>query len=173
MCHHLVWKFSFTISHVIQHPTIVPQHWLLSHSTTYFLIMRSSKSGLKMSSCHIPKPHIFETFDPAEDYESFRRHIILLIICNSHDNQSIHYTQKPTFPPPIVFAPDRCSLESVYQLILDTDINLTNFTPFVHYGGYPPCQSASIPIPRRFSAHGYFSPNIPGCFVSDYKDGFM
>ena len=21
--------------------------------------------------------------------------------------------------------------------------------------------------------HGYFSPNIPGCFVSDYKDGFL
>ena len=56
---------------------------------------------------------------------------------------------------------------------MDTDVNLTNFTPFVHYGSYPPCQSASIPIPRRFSAHGYFSPNIPGCFVSDYKDGFL
>ena len=52
-------------------------------------------------------------------------------------------------------------------------INLTNFTPFVHYGGYPPCQSASIPIPRHFSAHGYFGPNIPGCFVSDYKDSFL
>ena len=56
---------------------------------------------------------------------------------------------------------------------MDTDVNLTNLTPFVHYGGYPPCQSASIPIPRRFYAHGYFSPNIPGCFVSDYKDGFL
>ena len=166
MCHHLVWKFSFAISRVIQHPAIVPQHWLLSHSTTYFLIMTSpSKSGLKMSSCHIPKPHVFETFDPAEDYESFQRHIILPIICDSHDSQSIHYTQKPTLPPLIVFAPDQRSLKSVYQLILHTDINLTNFTPFVHYGSYPPHQSASIPIPRCFSAHGYFSPNIPGCWL--------
>ena len=118
-----------------------------------------------MSFCDIPKPHIFETFDPAEDYESFQRHIILPIICDSHDNQSIHYTQKPTLPPPIVFAPDRRSLESVYQLILDADVNLTNLTPFVHYGGYPPCQSASIPIPRRFPVHGYFSPFIPGCWL--------
>ena len=31
----------------------------------------------------------------------------------------------------------------------------------------------SIPITRHFSAHGYFSPNIPGCFVSDYKEGFL
>ena len=38
MCHHLVWKFSSTISHVIQHPAIVPNHWLLSHSTTISLL---------------------------------------------------------------------------------------------------------------------------------------
>ena len=36
-----------------------------------------SKSGLKTSLCDNPKPHIFETFGPAEDYESFRRYIIL------------------------------------------------------------------------------------------------
>ena len=131
------------------------------------------KLGLETSLCDNPKPHVFETFDPAEDYESFRRHIILPIICDSHDNQSIHYTQKPTLPPLVVFAPNRCSLKSVYQLILDIDVNLTNITPFVHYVNYPPCQSASIPIVRCFSAHGYFSPNIPGCFVSDYKEGFL
>ena len=95
------------------------------------------------------------------------------IIRDSHDNQSIHYTQKPTLPPPVVFTPNRCSLELVYQLILDTDLNLTNITPFVHYVDYPPHQSASIPIARRFSTHGYFSPNIPGCFVSNYKEGFL
>ena len=61
-----------------------------------------SKLGLKTLFHDIPKPHIFETFDPAEDYEYFQRHIILPIIRNSHDNQSIHYTQKPTLPPPIV-----------------------------------------------------------------------
>jgi hypothetical protein len=80
-----------------------------------------SKSGLKTSLCDNPKPHVFETFDPAEHYESFRRHIILLIISESHNNQTIHYTKKPTLPPPVVFAPDRHSIESVYQLILDTD----------------------------------------------------
>ena len=38
MCHHLVWKFSFAISCVIQHPAVVPYHWLLSHSTTISLL---------------------------------------------------------------------------------------------------------------------------------------
>ena len=38
---------------------------------------------------------------------------------------------------------------------------------------YPPCQSVSIPIVRCFSICGYFSPNIPGCFVSDHKEGFL
>ena len=132
-----------------------------------------SKLNLKTSLCDNPKPHVFETFDPTEDYESFRRHIILPIIRESHDYQSIHYTKKPTLPPPVVFAPDRCSIESVYQLILDTDVNLTNITPFVHYVGYPPRQSASIPIAQRLTSHGYLSPNIPGCFISNNKEAFL
>ena len=44
---------------------------------------------------------------------------------------------------------------------------------FIHYVGYPPRQSASIPAARHFSMNGYFSPNIPGCFVSDHKEGFL
>ena len=59
------------------------------------------------------------------------------------------------------------------KLILDTNVNLTNPTTFIHYVGYPPCQSASIPVARCFSTHGYFSTNIPGCFVSDHKEGFL
>ena len=43
----------------------------------------------------------------------------------------------------------------------------------MNYVNYSPHQSASIPITRCFSTHGYFSPNIPGCFVSDYKEGFL
>ena len=54
--------------------------------------------------------------------------------------------------------------------ILDTDVNSTNPMTFIHYVGYPPRQPASIPVVRHFSTHGYFSPNIPGCFVSDRKD---
>ena len=44
---------------------------------------------------------------------------------------------------------------------------------FIHYVGYHPYHSASIPVARRFSMHGYFSPNIPGYFVSDRKEGFL
>jgi hypothetical protein len=47
------------------------------------------------------------------------------------------------------------------------NINSSNCMPFTHYVDYPPRQSASIPITRRLTAHGYFSPNIPECFISD------
>ena len=132
-----------------------------------------SKSVLKTSLCDNPKPHIFETFDPAEDYESFRRHIILPYIRNSHDHQNVHYTNKHPLPPPAVFDSSRRSIQSVHKLILDTNVNSTNPTTFIHYVGYPPCQAASIPVARHFSTNGYFSPNIPGCFVLDYKEGFL
>jgi hypothetical protein len=61
----------------------------------------------------------------------------------------------------------------VYRLILDTDINSSNRVPFPHYVDYPPHQSASIPITRHLTAHGYFSPNIPGCFISDDKVAYQ
>jgi hypothetical protein len=174
MHHHLVWKFSSAISRVIQHPAVVPHCWLLSHFNNYFLIMASpSKLGLKMSLCDNPKPDIFETFDPAKDYESFRRHIILPYIHDSHNHQYVHYTNKHPLPPPAVFDSSQRSIQSVHKLILDTDVNSTNPTTFIHYVSYPPRQSASIPVARCFSTHGYFSPNIPGCFVSNRKEGFL
>ena len=85
----------------------------------------------------------------------------------------MYYTNKPAIPLLVAFTPLWCSIEPVYKLILDTNVNSTNCTPFIHYANYPPCWSASIPIARRLSAHGYFSPNVPGCFVLDHKEGFL
>ena len=85
-------------------------------------------------------------------------------IRDSHDRQDISYLDKPVLPLLVSFAPSRPSIESVYQLILDTDINSPNHIPH---------QSASIPITRRLTAHGYFSPNIPGCFISDDKVAYQ
>ena len=48
-----------------------------------------------------------------------------------------------------------------------------NRVPFPHYVDYLPRQSASILITRRLTAHGYFSPNIPGCFISDDKVAYQ
>jgi hypothetical protein len=61
----------------------------------------------------------------------------------------------------------------VYKLILDTDIKLPNRIPFTHYVNYPPHQSASIPITRCLTTHGYFSLNIPGCIISDDKVAYQ
>jgi hypothetical protein len=68
---------------------------------------------------------------------------------------------------PVSFAPSWPSIESVYNIILDTDINSPNCIPFHHYINYPPCQSTSILIARRLTAHGYFSWNILECLISD------
>ena len=38
MCHHSLWKFSPSISHVIQHLAVVPHIWLLPHSTNISLL---------------------------------------------------------------------------------------------------------------------------------------
>jgi hypothetical protein len=114
-----------------------------------------------------PEPHVFKTFDPDEDYNAFRKHIILPIIHGSHDHQYIYYTNKPALPLLVSFAPTWCSIESIHRLILTTNINSSSHLPFLHYINYPPQQSASIPIPHHFIAYGFFSPNIPGCFVSE------
>jgi hypothetical protein len=126
-----------------------------------------SKSGSVQQVSENPQPHVFETFCFSEDYEAFRREVILPTICGSHDRQYISYSGKPALPLPVSFAPSRPLIKSVYKLILDTDFNLPNCIPFTHYVDYPPCQSASIPITRRLTAHGYFSLNIPECFISD------
>ena len=112
----------------------------------------SSKLSTKEVLCDNLAPHIFKTFDPSEDYESFQRHIILPIIHDSHEHQYIYYTNKPALPLPVAFTPSHHSIKSVYWLILDTDVNSTNRTPFPHYIDYPPHQSASIPIAQRITA---------------------
>jgi hypothetical protein len=104
---------------------------------------------------------------------AFWRQVILPTICGYHDYQYISYSNKPALPLPVSFAPSQPSIESVYKLILDTDINSPNHIPFTHYVDYPPHQSASIPITRRLTAHGYFSPNLPGCFISDDKVAYQ
>ena len=127
------------------------------------------KLSIKKALHNTPEPHVFETFDPEEDYKSFQRHIILPIIHSLHDQWYIYYTDEPTLPLPVAFAPSQHSIELVYKLILDTDINSTNWAPFPQYIDYPPLQSASILIPHQFVVHGFFSPNIVECFISEDK----
>jgi hypothetical protein len=157
------WKFF--ISHLSFHtafhcyPALL---FLFPQSSAFYLIMSPSlsKSGPVKPLPDIPQPHDFETFRFSKDYEAFRSQVILPIIHDSHDRQDISYLDKPVLPLPVSFTPSRPSIKSVYQLILDTDINSPNRIPH---------QSASISITRRLTAHGYFSPNIPGCFISDEK----
>jgi hypothetical protein len=133
----------------------------------------SSKSGSAKQLSENPQPHVFETFRFSEDYEAFQRQVILPTICGSHGHQYIYYFDKPALPLPVSFAPSWPSIESVHKLILDTDINSPNCIPFPHYVNYPPRQSISILITRCLTTHGYFSPNISGCFISDDKVAYQ
>jgi hypothetical protein len=133
----------------------------------------SSKSGSAKQLSENPQPHVFETFHFSEDYEAFRRQVILPTICGSHDHQYIYYSDKSALPLLVSFAPSQPSIESGYKLILDTDINLPNCIPFLHYINYPCRQSASILIAQCLTAHGYFSLNIPGCFISEDKVAYQ
>jgi hypothetical protein len=170
MCPDAFWKIF--ISHLSFHtafhcyPILL---FLFPQSSAFYPIMSpsSSKSGPVKQLPDIPQPHVFETFHFSEDYEAFWREVILPEICGSHEHQYIYYSDKPALPLPVSFAPSQPSIESVYNLILDTDINSPNRIPFHHYINYPPRQSASILIAWHLTAHGYFSPNIPECFISD------
>jgi hypothetical protein len=160
------------ISHLSFHtafhcyPTLL---FLFPQSSAFYPIMSpsSSKSGPVKQLPDIPQLHVFETFRFSDDYEAFWRQVILPTICGSHDHQYIYYSNKPALPLLVSFAPSWPSIESVYNLILDTDINSPNRIPFHHYIDYPPRQSASILIAQHLTAHGYFSPNIPECFILD------
>jgi hypothetical protein len=133
----------------------------------------SSKSGSAKQLSDNPWPHVFETFCFSEDYEAFWKQVILPSIHDSHDHQYIYYSNKPALPLLVSFAPSQPMIELVYKLILDTDINSPNCVPFPYYGDYPPRPSASIPITQCLTAHGFFSPKIPGCFVSDDKVAYL
>jgi len=132
----------------------------------------SSSSGLVKQLSDVPVPHVFETFNPTNDYEAYRKRVLIPLIRDSHVHHYVYHSDKPVLPLPVFFTPSRPSIDSVHKLILDTDINSHNRVPFNHYIDYPPRQSASIPIARRYTIYGYFSPRVPGCFVSDCRGAF-
>jgi hypothetical protein len=133
----------------------------------------SSKSSFAKQLSDNPQPHVFETFHFDKDYEAFWKQVIFPLIHDSHDNQYIYYSDKPTLPLPVSFAPSQPSIESVHKPVLDTDINPSNHIPFPHYIDYPPCQSTSILIAQHLTTHGFFSLNIPGCFILDDKVAYQ
>jgi hypothetical protein len=123
---------------VVPLPTVLSIYPIMSSS--------SSKSGSVKQLSDNPQPHVFETFRFSKDYEAFRKQVVLPSICGSHDHQYIYYSDKPALLLPVSFAPSWPLIESVYKLILDTNINSPNHFPFPHYIDYPPCQSTSILI---------------------------
>ena len=170
MCHDSVWKFSFLICCVIQHPAVIPHLWLLPQSTSTFLLWHPHLNWA-LKRCYV--------WSRATCLQNFWSWWGLWVFSKEHSSYDlwfsmfvstyVYQTNEPALPLLVTFASSWHSINSVFKLILDTDVNSTNQAPFPHYIDYPPLWSASIPIPCWFIAHGFFSPNIPGCFGSEDK----
>jgi hypothetical protein len=86
------------LSHLIVFlPTVLSIYPIMTSSSSKFSFAKQLSDN--------PQPHVFETFHFDEDYEAFQKHIILPLICDSHDHQYIYHSDKPTLPLPVSFAP--------------------------------------------------------------------
>jgi hypothetical protein len=103
------------IGEVFHFPSVVSYSIpLLSHVMVFLptvlniypiMTSSSSKSGSVKQLSDNPQPHVFETFHFNEDYEAFWKQVILPAICDSHDHQYLYYSDKPTLPLLVSFAP--------------------------------------------------------------------
>ena len=119
-----------------------------------------------------PALHPLETFHPSGDYKSFEALVIQPLIQRSHPPSYIYVNPHPNLPLPVTFGPGSSSLDSACRLVLENDINTpSDALSSSVYPNCPPKQSATVPIPNRVKAPGYFSPDIPGCFVTHFCGG--
>lgn len=119
-----------------------------------------------------PALHIRETFHPSDECDVYDADLIRSIILGSRHHSFIYPHKYPELPLPVLYASPRASMDSIHRIILETDINRPpQDLPFPHYIDCPPNHSAKIPLPRYIPVFGYFSRNIPGCYVTK-SEGF-
>jgi hypothetical protein len=119
-----------------------------------------------------PALHICETFNPSDECDVYDADLIWTIILSSHHHSFVYPNKYPELPLPVSYTSPRASMDSIHRFIMETDVNRpSRELAFPHYINCPPNQSAKIPIPHFISVSGYFSRNIPGCFVTK-SEGF-
>ena len=119
-----------------------------------------------------PALHIHETFYPSDECDIYDANLIQTILLKSYHHSFIYADKYPELPLPASYMSPRASMDSIHHIILETDINRPpQELPFPHYIDCPPKQSAKIPLPHYIPVFGYFSRNIPGCFVTT-SEGF-
>jgi hypothetical protein len=115
-------------------------------------------------------PHVYKTFRPSEDFAAFEAEFIHPVIQRSHGNNLIYSSKLLDLPLPVSFASHCCSIKSLHQTFVNTDINQPSWEiTFPHYIAPSPNQSAQIPVLNCVLVHGHFSLKNPECFV--VKDG--
>ena len=119
-----------------------------------------------------PALHIRETFRPYDKCDIYDANLIQTIILSSRHHTLLYANKYPELPLPVSYTSPRASIDSVHCVIVETDINRpSRELTFPHYIDCPPNQSAKIPLPCYIPVFGYFSRNIPGCFVTK-SEGF-
>jgi hypothetical protein len=116
--------------------------------------------------------HIRETFHPYDECDIYYADLIRTIILSSRHHTFLYANKYPELPLPVSYMSPRASIDSVHRIIVETDINRpSQELTFPHYIDCPPNQSTKIPLPHYIPVFGYFSRNIPGCFVTK-SEGF-
>jgi hypothetical protein len=119
-----------------------------------------------------PALHIRETFNPSDECDVYDADLIRTIILSSHHHSLIYPNKYPELPLPVSYTSPRASMDSIHRFIVETDVNRpSRELTFPHYINFPPNQSTKIPIPHFIPVSGYFSRNIPGCFMTK-SEGF-
>jgi hypothetical protein len=119
-----------------------------------------------------PVLHIRETFNPSDECDVYDANLIWTIILSSRCHSFIHPNKYPKLPLLVSYTSPRASMDSIHHFIVETDVNRPSWElTFPHYINCPPNQSTNIPIPRFIPVSGYFSRNIPGCFMTK-SEGF-
>ena len=117
-----------------------------------------------------PALHIRKTFHPYDKCDIYDADLIWTIILSSRHHTLLYPNKYPELPLLVSHTSPRASINSVCRIIVETNINRpSRELTFPHYIDCPPNPSAKIPLPHYIPVFGYFSRNIPGCFVMKSK----
>jgi hypothetical protein len=153
--------------------TLVVFSHFLQHLS--FIILRLSQ----LLDCHISllimppaisesvPLHPLETYRPSIDYSNFEATVIRPTIRAVRSRAEL----SAELGSHLSFATSRHSLDTTYQVLLETDYNRPEHSLRLPYPSPKPKMSAAVPLTRTFTVMGYFSPKRPDCFV--WESGFF
>ena len=106
----------------------------------------------------------FSEFRPSGDYEQFRAQVILPEVCRDRIRRE-GVTAGARIRHPVTYSPNRESLDSLRQLILETQHNLPKHSARIQHPIPEGNMSARVPLDIIYPVTGHFSRKLPHCFM--------